>query len=156
MRSRIEPAPPATATTTAGASTVTPEANSGDATTTTMPPSNDTAANFSRLLNAFGGLEGGPGSLAGRMSALDGGAPGLGGTASDNAASGLGADFPGGMNPQLFQSLMSNNTVQSLMQELMANPELLRSMIQSNPFLNQLAVRVLSQRGGFFWLALRR
>lgn len=45
----------------------------------------------------------------------------------------------GSMNPQFLQSLMSTPVIQSVMQEIMANPEVLPSIIQTNPFLNQVA-----------------
>jgi hypothetical protein len=47
----------------------------------------------------------------------------------------------GSMNPQFLQSLMSTPVIQSVMQEIMANPEVLPSIIQTNPFLNQVAVK---------------
>lgn len=64
-----------------------------------------------------------------------GGAAGLGGLIMNG-----GGAPPGEMNPALFQSMMSNSMMQNMMQQVMSNPEMLRTIINSNPLLSQMAV----------------
>eukprot|EP00922_Rhytidocystis_sp_ex-Travisia-forbesii_P053331 GHVS01079083.1.p1 GENE.GHVS01079083.1~~GHVS01079083.1.p1 ORF type:complete len:452 (-),score=112.22 GHVS01079083.1:424-1716(-) len=45
----------------------------------------------------------------------------------------------GGMDPQFLQQMMSNPMIQTMMQQVMSNPDMLRSMTQNNPMLQQMA-----------------
>lgn len=75
-----------------------------------------------------------------------GGAGGMGGMDAMGGMSGGG--MPGGMNPAMFQAMMSNPAVQNMMQQVMQNPEMLQGIIQSNPMLSQMTVSLSNSTGG--------
>lgn len=54
------------------------------------------------------------------------------------AAPGLESLFSGGLNPAMFQQVMSSPAMQQMMRATMQNPELLRTIINANPILSQM------------------
>ena len=70
-------------------------------------------------------------------------APGMDGGGMEQLGMGQmggGAGFPG-MNPEMMMQLMQDPYIERGLQELVNNPQVLRSVLDSNPALQQMLVR---------------
>ncbi|KAJ2766599.1 hypothetical protein IWQ56_003661, partial [Coemansia nantahalensis] len=103
------------------------------------PPQEPTTQQPQQQPSATGGAGGMPDmasllSSMGGMGAM-GGMGGMGGTGGMGGMSGM--DFMPQMTPEMLEQMYSNPMVQQMMQQVSSNPELMRSMVESNPALQQ-------------------